>query len=49
VACPGHAGTVAKKDKTEAKTAQKVKAKKSPAKPDKAKSKGTVRKVVSKG
>ena len=50
VACPGHEGTVAKKEKSDqAKTASKVKAKKSPAKPDKEKSKGTAKKVVSKG
>jgi hypothetical protein len=48
MACPGNEGKVAKKEqKSEPKTAQKVKAKK--AKPDKAKSKGTTKKIVSKG
>lgn len=50
MACPGHdEGKVAKKaDKSDTKTAEKVKAKK--AKPaDKAKSKGVAKKVVSKG
>ena len=50
MACPGkEEGKVAKKEQKAdtAKTAQKVKAKK--AKPEKAKNKGTTKKVVSKG
>ncbi|HTE50943.1 MAG TPA: hypothetical protein VK698_08745 [Kofleriaceae bacterium] len=48
MACPGHESTVAKKEKSDStRTADKAKAKKAPAKPDKVKV--TTKKVVSKG
>jgi Ni/Co efflux regulator RcnB len=51
MACPGHDSSVAKKDKAEStKTADKTKAKKSEAKPEKSdKTKVVTKKVVSKG